>query len=184
LSFFLSYLQQGFWHVLPLGWDHILFITSLFFLNANLKSALLQCTVFTVAHSITLFLSAYHIITPNAIIVEPIIALSIVFTAVENIFHNTVSKWRLVIIFIFGLIHGMGFAAALQDIGVPQHHFIAALLGFNIGVELAQVAIIVVLYLIITKYLLPKPWYLQKVAYPISCGIACVALYWVVVRLM
>jgi HupE / UreJ protein len=184
LQTFIEFIQQGFLHVLPLGYDHILFITSLFFLNSNLKSVLIQCSIFTIAHSITLFLSAYQILNSNTQIVEPIIALSIVITAFENIVHSRISKWRLLIIFIFGLIHGMGFAAALQDIGVPSSNFITALLSFNIGVELAQVAIILMLYFAIAKWMSHKTWYQNRVVYPISCSMACVGLYWVIDKIM
>ena len=183
LSTIFEFLKEGFTHVLPLGFDHILFITSLFFLNSNIKSVALQCTIFTLAHSITLFLSVYQIILPNTQIVEPLIALSIVFTSLENIFRNEISKWRMIIIFVFGLIHGMGFATALQEIGIEKNNFIASLLSFNIGVEIAQLFIILILYFGIAYWCKNKAWYKTKIVYPISSLIACIALYWSIDRI-
>ena len=100
-----QYLQIGFAHVIPLGFDHILFILSIFFLNSNLKSVIIQCSVFTLAHSVTLGLTAAGYIFPNPKIIEPIIAISILMASIENLFHHKVNTWRLLIIFIFGLIY-------------------------------------------------------------------------------
>jgi len=179
-----KFLNEGFTHVLPLGLDHILFISSLFFLNSNLKSVVLQCTFFTLAHSITLFLSAYQILLPNIQIVEPLIALSIVYTSLENIFRNEVNKWRLLIIFCFGLIHGMGFAIVLQDISLEKYNFITSLISFNIGVEIAQLFILMMLYYGIAFWFKNKFWYNQRVVYPISSLIACVAIFWFIQRIL
>ena len=134
-SYFLQYLIIGFNHVIPLGFDHILFIVCLYFLNSNLKSVIIQCSVFTLAHSLTLGLSYLGYIVPNSNIVEPLIAISILFTSIENIIHSNLNIWRLAIVFIFGLIHGMGFANALSEIGLPTSHFFISLLLFNIGIE-------------------------------------------------
>ena len=179
-----QYLSLGFTHVIPLGFDHILFILSIFFLNSNLKSVVIQCSVFTVAHSITLGLAASGYIIPNSKIVEPLIALSILFTSIENIIHNKVNTWRLVIIFLFGLIHGMGFANALKDIGIHQAHFISALLFFNIGVEFGQITIILLAYFLISKWFSSKSWYKEWLVYPISSLIGCIALYWTIERII
>lgn len=184
LSVVQEYITQGFLHVLPLGFDHILFITSLFFLNTNLKSVIVQCSIFTIAHTITLILGAYQVIPIYANIVEPIIALSIVFTALENIYSQSVSNWRVLLIFIFGLIHGMGFASALQETNIPKHQFFVALLSFNVGVELAQIIILLFLYFAFGKWLQHFTWYKSRVVNPISCCIACVAMYWAVERIL
>lgn len=181
---FLEFLEQGFMHVLPLGFDHILFVISLFFLNSRLKSVIAQCSIFTIAHSITLFLSASKIILPNSAIIEPIIALSIVFVSLENIFTKHVSKWRMGLIFIFGLIHGMGFASALLELGIPKDSFIKSLLAFNIGVEVAQIFIIFFLYFMIGKWLVNKRWYSTKIVYPVSTVIASIAIYWTIMRVL
>ena len=179
-----QYLLVGFTHVIPFGFDHILFILSIFFLNSNIKSVIIQCSVFTLAHSVTLGLTAAGYIAPNPAIVEPLIALSILFASIENILHQKINAWRIVIIFLFGLIHGMGFASALKEIGIPQSHFVTALLFFNLGVEAGQVTIILCAYFFIAIWFKDKPWYRSRIVYPISSGIACVALYWTIERIL
>jgi hypothetical protein len=178
-----QYLCIGYTHVIPEGFDHILFILSIFFLNSNVKSVIIQCSIFTVAHSLTLGLAAAGYIIPDPQIIEPLIALSILFTAIENLFHQRINVWRLLIIFIFGLVHGMGFASALRDVGIPPAHFICALLFFNIGVELGQVTIILAAYFIVSRWFSDKDWYRSRVVYPISTIIACIALYWTIERI-
>ncbi len=178
-----QYLSLGFTHVIPYGFDHVLFILSIFFLNSNLKSVIIQCSVFTIAHSITLALAASGHIIPNSKIIEPLIALSILFTSVENIIHSKMNAWRLIVVFLFGLIHGMGFANALQDIGISQNHFISALLFFNVGVEFGQIIVIFLAYFLISKWFSSKSWYKEWVVYPISSVIGCIALYWTIERI-
>lgn len=178
-----EYLKQGFTHVLPLGFDHILFILSIFLLNSNLRSVIIQCSVFTLAHSLTLGLTAAGFIMPNTNVIEPLIALSILFTSIENIVHNKINPWRMIIIFGFGLIHGMGFANTLKDIGLSQNHFISSLLCFNIGVEAGQIAIITLAYFFISKSFSKKEWYNARLVYPLSSAIGCVALYWTLERI-
>ncbi len=178
-----QYLQIGFTHVIPLGFDHILFIISIFFLNSNLKSVIIQCSAFTLAHSISLGLAAAGYIIPNSNIIEPLIALSILFTSIENIVHSKVNAWRVAIIFLFGLIHGMGFAAALKDIGLPSGHFLSALISFNIGVEFGQITVIIICYFLISKWFSKRIWYKTRIVYPVSSIIGCIALYWTIVRI-
>ena len=143
---------------------------------------LIQCSIFTLAHSLSLALAASGLIIPNATIMEPLIALSILFTAIENIVHNKINPWRLVLIFGFGLIHGLGFAKALNEIEMPKNQFFSSLLSFNLGVEMGQVTVIVTAYFIISKWFSKKIWYKERVVYPISSVIACIALYWVIER--
>src|SRR5258708_25684674 len=123
------YLKLGYTHILPNGFDHILFVLGIFFLNPKLKPVLWQATAFTVAHSITLGLAMYGIIKPVSSIVEPVIALSIVFVAVENILSTRLNWWRIVIVFCFGLIHGCGFASALSELGLPQNDYLLSLVS-------------------------------------------------------
>jgi len=179
-----TYFQLGFTHVIPLGFDHILFILTLFFLSSNIKTMLIQCSIFTLAHSISLALASSGWIKPNATIVEPLIALSILFTAIENIVHDKINPWRLFLIFGFGLIHGLGFAKALSEIGMPKNQFFTSLFSFNIGVEMGQITVIIAAYFIISKWFSNKIWYKERVVYPISSVIACVALYWVIERIL
>lgn len=181
---FWQYLQLGFEHIIPLGLDHILFILCIFFINNNLKSIILQASVFTLAHSITLGLASYGIIQPAANVVEPLIALSIVFLAMENIFTNKVKPWRMGMVFLFGLIHGMGFASVLSELGIPEYAFFNALLAFNIGVELGQIAIILVMYLLVARTFSKNVWYRRRIVIPASVLIGIIAGYWTIERLL
>ena len=179
-----TYFQLGFTHVIPLGFDHILFILTLFFLSSNIKMVIIQCSVFTLAHSLSLGLAASGFIIPNANIVEPLIAASILFTAIENIVHDKINPWRIALIFEFGLIHGLGFANSLKEIGLPKNQFLPSLLSFNIGVEFGQITIILAAYFLISKWFSNKIWYKERIVYPISTVIASVALYWTIERIL
>ena len=179
-----DYFQLGYTHVLPRGFDHILFIVGIFLLNSNLKSVIIQCSVFTLAHSITLGLAASGYILPNPQIVEPLISLSIFFVAIENILHNKINAWRLIVIFLFGLIHGMGFANAIKDIGLSKTHFFGSLLSFNIGVEFGQITIIIAAYFLIARWFGKKEWYYKRIVYPASGLIGCIAIYWTIERVL
>jgi hypothetical protein len=177
------YLQLGFTHILPLGVDHILFVLSLFLLNPKLKPILWQATAFTVAHTITLGLAMYGVIKPPANIVEPVIALSIMYVALENIFSNKLRASRIGIVFLFGLIHGMGFASALTSLGLPKNAYLESLLMFNLGVELGQVTVILLAALLIGLPFGGKPYYHKKIVVPLSASIAVIAAYWAVQRI-
>ncbi len=178
------YLQLGFTHVIPLGFDHILFILTLFFQSSNVKSVLVQCTVFTVSHSLSLGLVASGWLLPNSNYIEPLIAVSILYTAIENIVCKSGNPFRLVVVFLFGLVHGMGFATALKEIGIPKAPFFSCLFSFNLGVELGQIVVILLAYFLLSKWFGHKWWYKERVVYPLSSLIAAVALYWVIERLL
>ena len=177
------YLQLGYTHILPLGIDHILFVLSLFLLNPKLKPILWQATAFTVAHTITLGLAMYGVIKPPANIVEPIIALSIMYVALENIFSSKLRASRIGIVFLFGLIHGMGFASALTGLGLPKNAYLESLLMFNLGVELGQVTVILAAFLLLGLPFGNKPYYRKRIVMPISIIIAAIAAYWTVERI-
>jgi hypothetical protein len=180
---FWYYLKLGFEHIIPLGIDHIVFVVALCLLNNKFTSILWQATAFTVAHSITLALSMKDIIVLPSEIVEPIIALSIVLVAVENILFTELKPWRILIVFLFGLIHGLGFASALNEIGLPPNQFFTSILSFNLGVEIGQIAIIALVYLFIILPFGKKEWYKKRIVYPLSLLIALLAGYWVVERI-
>lgn len=179
----LFYLGLGFEHILPYGIDHILFVLCLFLLEPKLKPVVLQATCFTIAHTVTLILSMEDTITPSANIIEPIIALSIVFVAIENIFIGQLKPTRYIIVFLFGLIHGMGFASALNEIGLPRNTFYTSLISFNVGVELGQVAVILIAYLLVGIWFSKETWYRKRVVYPMSIAIAVIAGYWTIERI-
>ncbi len=180
---FWKYMLIGFEHIIPLGFDHILFITCVFFLNSDLKKVIIQASMFTLAHSITLGLAMYGIINPPSNIIEPLIALSIVFLAIENMVSASVRPWRLVMVFLFGMVHGMGFAGALSQMGMPQYAFATALISFNIGVEIGQLSIILLLYFLVSSQFSKFIWYRKRVVIPVSVVISLVASYWTIERI-
>ncbi len=177
------YIKLGFEHILPLGLDHILFVLSLFLLNPKLKPILWQATAFTIAHTVTLGLSMYNVITIPSYIIEPLIAASILYVALENIFSPTLKASRITVVFLFGLIHGMGFAGALGQLGLPQNSYLSSLLMFNLGVELGQISVIVAAWFLLAKWFGNKPYYRKVIVIPISIIISAIAVYWVVERL-
>ena len=176
------YLQLGVKHIIPEGVDHILFIAALCMMNANWESILWQATAFTAAHSITLALSMRSIISPPVGIVEPIIALSIAFVAIENVFSLKIKFWRLLIVFCFGLIHGLGFASVLSEIGLPRNQFYTSVVSFNVGVELGQIVVIIAVFGFVILPFRDKAWYRQFIVFPVSILIAGIAMYWTVQR--
>ncbi|MGE9269265.1 MAG: HupE/UreJ family protein [Verrucomicrobiales bacterium] len=173
-------LIEGFRHVIPLGLDHILFILTLFLLQRKGKELLWQSLCFTLAHTITLGLTASSTITPASHWIEPLIALSIAALAIENLFVKEFRPWRYAMIFGFGLIHGMGFAQALAPILVQGDGFLPRLIATNLGVEIAQVAILA------SAWVLTSFWHERNIyagfRLTINALIAIVALYWVVER--
>lgn len=175
---FLSYIPVGFDHILPKGLDHILFVLGLFFLSPKIGPLLWQVSAFTLAHTVTLALGALGLVTISPAVVEPLIAASIAFIAIENIFSTNLHRWRPVVVFAFGLLHGLGFASVLQDFGLPQAQFIPALIGFNVGVELGQLTVIALAFLAVGAWFGQKSWYRVAIAIPASVAIACVGLYW------
>jgi hydrogenase/urease accessory protein HupE len=177
-----QYLVLGYTHILPKGLDHILFVLGIFLLSPRLKPMLWQVTAFTVAHSITLGLSIYGILSLPSRIVEPLIAVSIAYVAIENVVTRELKPWRLALVFMFGLLHGLGFAGVLRELGLPRSEFLTALLTFNLGVEAGQLTIIAAALLAVSPFM-KQGWYRQRVVIPASLFIAIVGLYWTVARL-
>lgn len=175
---FASYIPVGFSHILPKGTDHILFVLGLFFLSARLRPLLWQISAFTLAHTVTLALGAAGLVRIDPNIVEPLIAATIVVVAVENVFSRRLHRWRPILVFGFGLLHGLGFAAVLGQFGLPEKQFLPALIGFNIGVELGQITVILAAFLSVGLWFRNKPWYRGRIAIPASIVIALVGIYW------
>ncbi len=171
------YIYQGFIHILPQGLDHILFVLALFLLATKTSTLLWQVSAFTLAHTITLALGIFGIFNLPSNIVEPLIALSIAFVAIENIFQQKLTKWRLPIVFVFGLLHGLGFASVLVDLGLPESEYVSSLISFNIGVELGQITVILIA-LLATRWIANKPEYRNYVVIPASMIISGIALFW------
>lgn len=177
-----EYLGLGYTHILPKGLDHILFVLGLFLLRARWRPVLAQVTTFTVAHSLTLGLAMYGVVSLPSRVVEPLIALSIVYVAIENLRTQTLTPWRIALVFMFGLLHGLGFAGVLTGLALPRADFALGLLGFNLGVEAGQLTVIAGAALLVGWWR-HRPWYHPRVVVPASLLIAAVGLYWTVVRL-
>ena len=177
-----QYLWLGYSHILPKGLDHILFVLGIFLLSPRWQTMLLQVTAFTVAHSITLGLSIYGIVSLPSRVVEPLIALSIAYVAIENLLTRQLKPWRLALVFMFGLLHGLGFAGVLRELGLPREEFLSALVTFNLGVEGGQLTVIGAALLIVAPFM-KQGWYRQRVVIPASIVIAAIGLYWTVARL-
>jgi len=180
---FWFYLKLGFTHIIPQGFDHILFVIGLCLLSNKIKIILWQATAFTVAHSITLALSMKGLIVAPSAVVEPIIALSILFVAIENILLYELKPWRILLVFLFGLIHGLGFASALNEIGPLRNQFFLSILSFNLGVELGQIIVIASVFMLLVYPLGKQPFYRKWVVYPLSIVIGLIALYWTLERI-
>ena len=178
------YLFAGFLHIVPKGLDHILFILGIFLMSMRLKPLLLQVTMFTIAHSLTLSLGVFGLIHLPPQVVEPLIALSIAYVAFENLTSDRLSRFRLPVVFAFGLLHGLGFASILTEFGLPADLYFAALLWFNVGVEFGQVALLMGAYLAITIWFTDPRVYRRSVVIPGSLLIGGLGAYWAVERVV
>jgi HupE / UreJ protein len=174
-----SFLRLGIEHIFT-GYDHILFLISLLLLGGGLKYLFKVATAFTVAHSVTLSLAVLDIVSLPTRWVESAIALTIVYVAAENFWRQSVKgRWQLA--FGFGLIHGFGFAGILQEMNIPRAHLALSLASFNLGVELGQVTIVAIAFLLLRQ--------LRKVSWEpslrrwISAGIVSIGLLWFVERI-
>ena len=176
-----QYLKLGFEHILPLGIDHILFVLGLFLLSTAWRPLLVQVTAFTVAHTLTLALATYDLVSLSPAIVEPLIALSIAWIAFENVLTQELKPWRPAVVFGFGLLHGLGFAGVLSELGLPRGEYLTALLSFNAGVEIGQLSVIAIALLTI-GWFRDRTWYRTRVTVPLSVLIGVVGLYWAIER--
>ena len=176
-----TYLGLGFTHIVPKGLDHILFVMGIFLLGTRLTPMLAQVTTFTIAHTITLGLTMFGVLSLPARVVEPLIALSIAYVAIENLVTSELKPWRLALVFGFGLLHGMGFAGVLAELGLPRGEFASALMSFNLGVEGGQLAVIAGLFAVL-GWARHAPWYRRAAVVPLSLGIAAVGVYWTITR--
>ena len=173
-----EYVEAGFKHILPRGMDHILFIVGLYLFAARIRPLLWQVTMFTLAHTITLGLAVYGWLTLPSAVVQPLIALSIAYVGIENIWHRRLEKSRLALVFGFGLLHGIGFAGMLKEFGMPEDAFATALVSFNLGVELGQITIIAGAWALTGLWFGRREWYRPLVVVPFSLLISVIALYW------
>lgn len=181
-----TWVAQGFLHIVPQGLDHVLFVLALFLFGAALRPLLVQVTAFTVAHSVTLGLAVGGVARLPPGLVEPLIALSVAFVAFENLRprpDDSVPRHRTVVVLAFGLLHGAGFAGALEALGLPTGDRLAAVLGFNVGVELGQLAVIAAAAGLV-GWARSRPWYRSRVEVPGSLAIGIVGIVWTVQRVL
>jgi len=184
------YVTIGVGHILPDGSDHVLFVLAIFLASTKLRALIIQISAFTVAHTATLALAASGVITPSPTVVEPLIAFTIAFVAIENLFFSEMTRWRPAVVFGFGLIHGMGFAGFFGELGLPSGQFWSALIGFNLGVEIGQLTVIAAAAIIGfgLRRVLQDPEgatrYRSLVVQPGSLLIGLTGLWWAVTRLV
>ena len=178
-----AYSVLGVEHILS-GFDHLLFVVALLFLVGFNRRLLITITAFTAAHSLTLALSALGLLTLRSPPVEATIALSIVLVAAEALHdgRTLARRWPAVVAFLFGLVHGLGFAGALKEIGLPQNHLMVALLTFNVGVELGQLLVVAAAY-VLHRALAAVPSAALARA-PALYAIGAVAAYWSIGRIV
>ncbi|MEM1412596.1 MAG: HupE/UreJ family protein, partial [Pseudomonadota bacterium] len=187
-STFGLYVGIGIGHILPGGLDHILFVLALFLSSTRLRSLVIQISTFTVAHTVTLGMAAGGVISPSADLVEPLIAATIAFVAIENLFIKEMPRWRPIVVFVFGLLHGMGFAGFFGELGLPPGQFWSALIGFNVGVEIGQLSIVALALVLlaswrrVTRVSDPEAVYRRWVVLPGSAMIGLVGLWWAIER--
>ena len=183
------YIRIGIGHILPDGADHILFVLAVFLASVRLRALVWQISAFTVAHTATLALAASGVFTPTSGIVEPLIAFTIAFVAIENLVFEDMARWRPLVVFGFGLIHGLGFAGFFGELGLPPGQFWSALIGFNLGVEIGQLSVIAtaaILGLLLRRQLRDpagNAGYRNWVVRPGSALIGLTGLYWGIARL-
>lgn len=176
------YLALGFWHILPEGTDHVLFVLGLFLLSAHLRPLLWQVTAFTVAHAVTLTMSTLGWVRLDTGVVEPLIALSIAWVGIENLLTRELKPWRPLLVFTFGLLHGLGFAGVLGELGLPANERVTALLAFNVGIELGQLSVLLLAMVILGSFR-NRTWYRQRITVPLSLVVATAGLWWLIERL-
>jgi hydrogenase/urease accessory protein HupE len=177
---FLGFIKLGVEHILT-GYDHLVFLLGMVLVRGRLRSVLGVVTAFTIAHSITLALSTLDVWAPRPSLVEPAIALSIAYVGIENFFVRSIrGRWRVT--FPFGLIHGFGFAGALKEIDLPRAQIPTALVSFNLGVELGQLAVLALLLPLIALARNKAPWFETKGAKVMSGAIVLAGVVWFVLR--
>jgi hydrogenase/urease accessory protein HupE len=176
-----SLFRLGVEHILT-GYDHLLFLLALVLVGGSLRSVLGIVTAFTLAHSVTLAVAAFDVWTPRSTLVEPAIALSIAYVGVENCLRPDLRRrWRLT--FLFGLVHGFGFAGALREVATSASQLPLALASFNVGVEAGQLAVLAAV-LPATWWLRRRPWFANGGLQAASIAIAVVGVSWFTVRIV
>lgn len=180
-SSFFGFVRFGVAHILS-GPDHLLFLLGVALLPAPLRATLLAITAFTVAHSLTLAVSLFGVFDPSPLIIEPLILVSVAYVGLENLLRRSGSR-RYIATFTFGLVHGFGFAGALREIALPRPEIPFALAGFNLGVELGQLLVLVPL-LVLLRRVQTTPWFSRWAYSSLNIALASVGLGWAVIRIV
>jgi hydrogenase/urease accessory protein HupE len=177
-----AYFSLGIEHILT-GFDHLLFVISLLFLVGFRKRLIATITAFTLAHSVTLAASALGLLVLRSPPVEASIALSIVLVSAEALYQRETwtRRWPALVAFVFGLVHGLGFAGALKEIGLPEQHVSMALLTFNLGVEAGQLLVVALAWGL--TLLLVRTKLAAQLKVPALYGIGAIAAYWSLARI-
>jgi len=176
---FKTLLWEGAVHIAT-GWDHILFLLALLAIGGSLRYLIAIVTAFTVAHSITLALAYLELVSLDSRLIESAIALSIVYVAAENVWITRTDR-RWILTFVFGLIHGLGFAGFLGDLELPRDQLAMTLFSFNLGVELGQLAVVAVTYPLI-HWAARQPWHRRAFVLPLSAAVGLAGAWWFVER--
>ena len=176
------FIGLGFVQVIPKGADHILFMLGLFFFALQLRPLLVQVAAFSLASTAALALVALNVVSVSTTIIGPLIAASITVVAVDNVLRPKPGLWRTAVVFGFGLLHGLGLAGALAELGGGQANVLARLVGFVIGVEIGLLTVIAVAWLTLGLWFGAKPWYRRAIATPASLMIAAIGVWWFIER--
>ena len=179
-----NYMIIGFKHIVPLGLDHILFILGIYLVIYSFKDLFVRISIFTLAHTFSFALSSLSIIIISPKIIEPLIALSITYIAIENIFFKNSNFRRLLLIFCFGLIHGLGFSYMLNDYVTDYQNFLISMISFNLGVELGQLFLVFIFFILFGLWFKKKKWYRKVFVIPLSCIMAIISIFWFFERIL
>ena len=176
-----TFIPSGIHHIM-IGPDHILFLVGLLLLGGTWVALLKIVTAFTVGHSVTLSLAALNVVTPPATVIEPAIALSIVFVGADNLVRGTGRDLRMWVALVFGLVHGFGFANVLREFGLPREALGWSLFSFNVGVEIGQLAIVLLVMAVLSAIRRRSATLRQRVAFAGSIVVIAAGTYWFVQR--
>ena len=199
-----SGLLLGFTHIVPKGLDHILFVLGLFLLSPavprwprtrnqepgtrnpapnGFSHLIWQVSAFTVAHTFTLGLSLYGVVQAPDDVIEPLIALSVAYVGVENLLTSRLHPWRVIVVFAFGLLHGLGFAGAISELPYSQADLLGMLVSFNAGVELGQLAVIAAAAIVMRIVLSSRQSWQRPATQVASAGVGMMGLLWTIERI-
>jgi hydrogenase/urease accessory protein HupE len=179
LARFGGFVRMGIEHILT-GYDHLLFLFALVLAGGSMRALALAITSFTIAHSLTLAMAVLGVASPPPSLIEPAIALSVAYVGAENFLPRVRARWRIT--FLFGLLHGFGFAGALAEVAIPRAQVPLALLSFNLGVEIGQLAWMLFLGMLVAP-LRRFDWFGRRAVPALSAAVVILGLAWFVGRL-